>query len=610
MRRYHFFTAVFFLVAILFLFGCADSEENDEGSSSSKGGDNDTEGGDNDTLANPFHAIVDSFLSRNDSMTSYDDADDDDADAYVPIPDIEYDSFLCDIPDPESIGAGKSFSATPSTGTITVYVFDDRSCAPLAGATVILGNNTIMNTDSTGKAVFSTTTHPGYVSAIKPEYNMWTYHTDADVIYFRLSQRYYRDTYYESNASNFRLEGAPLALDNPQSIVDTLTQPFYLGVVFRGFVRERLFTYSDYDEIWVWDGFPMGINDGYGSFTEEFFGNFCAPPFSISIPMPGGSPFEFYGGTDQFRIPLMYNQEVSYNGAMLKLNTDELIGAGLLNQIITDIIGGNDLLDVITPVVKPFINDMLSIAYVGIEPGYQGSTPDLNVVSIDRQTLSLDFSITNPDPAADYFRFLSAEIPNRGLAPIGFGFYDPASTAEIAYNWIPDADYHALAAKTDMLTSALTSSRFSFALQYAEDISEWAGGISLDDADFLPYFDYASTSYDYNNGLLTWDMESAPAADIDAFVVIIDPWRYVYNYYSDLFFVVLPGTARSYQVPDVIGYSPSEWDTAIVIALDLPFDFEEGFDPNQIFAYDFNAASLWVYPSISDTIAEITNFYL
>jgi len=90
-------------------------------------------------------------------------------------------------------------------------------------------------------------------------------------------------------------------------------------------------------------------------------------------------------------------------------------------------------------------------------------------------------------------------------------------------------------------------------------------------------------------------MEGSDTDRIDAFWVFVEPWFYLGT--PEYFSLLLPGDARGVNLIDLdVGWQTGGSGDLVVMALDLPFDYDEGFDPTRLLAYDVTSFSLWSIP--------------
>jgi len=527
------------------------------------------------------------------------DDDTADDDTTPPIPDQEYPSLLCTLPDPEGLGSGIMFGGL-FEGTITVYVYDDETCLPIQNAEVKFQYPGVL-TNYDGKAVLTGVPAGALITANKNEYWVAGYQADAAVMYFRLHPNYYYvfEDYTDTAPGHFTAGDQPLALTAPQSLEEALLNPIYLGFGSPGIARAAALSAGKY--LTADADFEVHFVNPYETIDLTIWTNFYVPDTSVVFDVPGYGPLGFYGAHEEYQVPVHAGTtEMALQGAIAGLNAGQVVDESALLEVINAILDGGDFIDIILPFFKPLVNDALAFPYVGARPSWLlDGSPDVPVYGLDSGKKHVKVDIANPNPDFDYAEMLWAEIPNRALLPMGLKIWD-GKTVKLPYAVIPDADYLALSIKTDLLTSEVYSSRLSIAAQYAEDLTEWKGGLTFDDADFLPPFDPTLTQYDYQTGQLTWELEGSGADRVDMFWLAFMPWWYQD---PEMIMLTLPKEARSLNLAQLFpSMSFDYYDTIFLLAVDLPFDYDDGFDPSRLFGYNLPAFSMWVYPDPAELI--------
>jgi hypothetical protein len=578
---------LYLLLIVIFAFaigvaGCGDDDDDDSSGTTPDVDDDDDDVPDDDD---------------DDPDDDDDDPDDDDDDS-----DTEYDSLICELPDPASLGEGITLGGGPITDNIDVYVYSgidtdgDGICDALANATVLHAGATY-TTDANGYtavpvgAVKSTE----LVTAFFMDYWTWSYQADAAVMYFRLQPDEHNKTYTDSPDGDFTQGGAALGLTNPSTVAGLFLNPISGGFSVPGVSRESLI-YTDFVQGLFTDTFFQVDLNGY---PRDIWTNVYVPAFDYTVP----GLITISADHEMYKVP-MYDSgtEFPIEGFVASLDIGSVVPS--IPEIITiiDCIDTaadlTETLACIDTLVEPLFNDGFDFSYAGAVPDWDGvGTPDIPVVETDQETTVV---VSNPDAGFDYVSFLTAEIPNRALLPLGLGFANALGEAPLDYAEVDDANYMAVVAKTDFLTSNLTSQNFSFALKFADDMTDWNTSIEFTDADFLPNFD-ASTNYDSSTGTITWSLESQ--ATVDAYYVAVTPACFA----CDIVIAVVPGTVTSYTIPATeLGLTLSDSDTVFVFGADLPGDVNiDSFSPTDILAYNISAITLWTNHDMAATIAAL-----
>ena len=566
------------------------------GTSDDSGGSSDGPDGPGQPEPDPFPEPL-PIDNEDDDVNCDDDLADDD----MIIPDQEYSSLLCAVPDPENLGAGKMFGGGPAGGKVTVYVYDDETCEPIVNA-VVKYNYQQYYTDVKGKAVLTGVLTGATITAAKENYWTWGYQVDAAVMYFRLRPEYYFQDCFDSEPGHFTVNGENLGLTNPQNAVEALSNPMYIGLAMPGMGRDAVFATRKY---WAVNyEFALYLLSQEYTTDVYFPDNFYLPDLDVMLSIPGYGDLGIWGVNEEYALPLHpKTPAMPLQGIIAGVEVGNVVNMENLIAVIERILDGGDLLDIFLPLVKPLLNDAIRFPFVGAVPEWiVGGPPDIPVSKVGGNGEELPISISNAAAGFDYLELFGAEVFNRTILPFGIATFEGEPSA-LPYVEIPDADYLAVAAKTDLLSSEFTSSRLSAAAQYADNVGDWGGGVTFDDADFLPFFDPAASQYNTVTGELAWEMEGEGADRIDAFWVVVVPWWYSA---PEMVMFTLPGNARSMNLYDLIaGFDPSIWDHVVILALDLPFNYDEGFDPSRILSYNIRALSLWSYPDAATILSDL-----
>jgi hypothetical protein len=184
------------------------------------------------------------------------------------------------------------------------------------------------------------------------------------------------------------------------------------------------------------------------------------------------------------------------------------------------------------------------------------------------------------------------------LWPIGLKMASDGS-ASVPVAPVENADYVAVVVKTDVLTvlgEGGTIFNVGIAFKFADELSEWSGGVTVDDGtDFLPVF--ADTTEYTAGGVINWSLSDKVA--VDAYVAIaiaVD---------GTVGIALLPGTDDTFDAATAFGYTPNSGgtDTVILVGVDLPagVDINE-FDPTSLLTYDSAAVNVWTNFDLSGII--------
>ncbi|MCC6158691.1 MAG: hypothetical protein IT350_11625 [Deltaproteobacteria bacterium] len=549
--------------------GCGDDDDDDDSAPS----DDDTT--DDDTTDDDSTDDDTTDDDTTDDDTTDDDTTDDDTD-------VEYDSLECDLPDPASLGSGNLIGGGSPTGTIDVYVFDGETCDPIENAEVAHGGATY-TTDVDGYAEVLLTDAAELVTAWEDNHWAWSYTADASVMYFRLRPDEYAGTYSDSDLADFTQDGTPLSLA-ATTLGNLFSSPIYLGAALPGISLETLFG-ADYDNFFTQGAFDLTLNTGSPEVTEVPL-NVYLPGIDITVLTYGVE-----GENPQYAVPVNSAAATSpVEGFVAAVDVAAAIpNLATLTSVITCVVANpDDILGCVSSLIEPILNEGLTIQYAGADPGWDGAgAPDIEVADGSAKG-SFDVAIANPDASYDYLAIAGALIPNRAILPTALGLADGNGDLTLDTIAIPDADYGVLVGQTDLLVSGLTSMNFSFAIRWAESLSDWSTGVDLDaDTDFLPNFDAGNTSYDDVTGELSWALEAGDAPDVYQIVYVPEGQKVV--------FAQVPGTATSWEPPVTeMGIVPGEGDIVVIFGIDLPDDVDvDAYNPLAVPALKSSAVNLW-----------------
>ncbi len=555
--------------------GCGDDDDDDDSGSPSDDDTTDDDATDDDSTDD----------DSTDDDTADDDTDDDTADDDT---DVEYDSLECDLPDPASLGGGKLIGGVAPTGTIDVYVFDGETCDPIENAEVAHSGATYI-TDADGHAEVTLTDAAALVTAWEDNHWAWSYTADASVMYFRLRPDEYAGTYSDSDPADFTQGSTALDLD-ATALSNLFSSPIYLGAALPGISLETLFG-ADYDNFFTQGSFDLTLNTGSPEVTEIPL-NVYLPGIDITVLTYGVE-----GENPQFAIPVNSAAATSpVEGFVAGVDVAAAIpNLATLTSVITCVVANpDDILGCVSDLIEPILNEGLTIDYAGADPSWDGAgAPDIEVADGSAKG-SYDVSIANADSSYDYLAISGAIIPNRAILPTALGLADDNGDLTLDTIAIPDADYGVLVGQTDLLTSGLTSMNFSFAIRWAESLSEWSSGVDLNaDADFLPNFDAGNTSYDEVTGELSWALEAGDAPDIYQIVYVPEGQKVI--------FAQVPGAATSWEPPVTeMGIVPGEGDFVVIFGIDLPDGVDvNSYNPLSVPAMKSSAVNLWTNLELS-----------
>ena len=562
------------------------------------GDDDDSGGGDDDTADDDVtdDDITDDDIVDDDT-TDDDTTDDDTADDDTADDDVVYPPLFCQLPDPAGLGEGITVGGGAITDTIDVYVYDSATCDPINGATVI-GGGDVETTGADGHAVLTLTKAATMVTAYMDGYWTWAYKADAQVMYFRL-QGSPTITYNDSDFGTLKYNGTALPLENPSSGLTELLNGVYAGGAVPGISRASLLNYDLSNGLLTQGTFSLSydvniIGSDPISDAIDLPYNIYMPTLDYSFAIPLLVNVSVLGDNPQIKVPVATGTtEMPIEGVALGIVLKNVLDTEALIGIITALINGDDITQVLLDLLPGLLSDGISFPYVGANPTW-GATgaPDIDMVPITAKA-AINLTVGNPDADFDYLPILAAEIPNRALLPLSVKFLE-GTTVALPYAEIPDANYVMVLGKTDLLTSGLTSINIGFALKFADDISEWSGGVTINDSEFLPMFDSVATNYNDTTGLVSWDL--AGKATMDAVLVIYAPS--CDNCPTVL--ALVPGSDTSYQAPAELGITPAVDDVVVLVGIDLPDGVDiNNWDPTALLTYDSAAINMWTNYDLS-----------
>ncbi len=550
---------------------------------------------------------VDDDDNDNDDATPDDDDNDDDNDDATPdddddndddsSPQTVYPQVTCTLPDPGSI-APNTVGGGAITTTVTAYVFDNFTCAPITSATV---NGQAV--DSTGKVVLDMTT-PAPVTAMAAGYWTWSYTANANTMYFRL-QTSSSTAWAVSSAGNFQSGGTDLALSNPNttSIGTVLTSPIYLGATIPGISRKTVLE-TDFDNIFAASANDWDLTYGYNvksskTGTIALPANIYFPPINVDISILGygGSAS---GGNPSYMIPVNPAPATTtqpVEGFVLSATVGNAISLSSLIALIPAIIANpSDIIADLLPLVPDVINKALAFEYAGVNPTWDGtSAPNLDTVDIPAAKETVDVTVANAEGGYNYLTVLAGEVPNVAFWPIGLQLADSTGAATIAAAPLTDADYMLAVAKTNLLTilgGATQPLVVELATKFAGNLNDLAT-VSVDNnADFVTEFDPNNTAY--TNGTVSWALGSDTTLAPDLFVVIVKPTT------GSVGIALVPNTVLTFDAATIFGYTPATTDTVILASVKFPTGpTANAYDPTTILAYDLAGINVWTNYNIA-----------
>lgn len=588
-----------FLAALPFVqSGCGDDDDDD---------DNDTGGNITPPVDDDQSPADDDDTGPDDDDTTPDDDDDDDNDNDNDNnddndTDVQYESIYCAIPDPESIGDGLSIGGGQLSGTLTVYVYSDKDCSAIAGASVIAGDATV-ETNEDGKATITITDKAAVlVTAYKSGYQAWSYQADAAVMYFRLCPADYGVTYNSTSSGEFYENGQAMELTNPAingigELLNLLNQPIYLGLALPNICRKSFFSLDLYSVITELT-YQIDIDTPMGGYYMVLWHNVYAPALAINnvlgitLSMTDHAFYQFPKNPDATLFP--------YGAFLLDADLGAVLNLQTLTELIQEWLNTGDITQAILALVPSLIADGMTIINAGLDPEYDGvAEPNLETADLLAKG-GFTATIDNPATDADYLGLFLAEVPNRILTPLTITMADENGDMAINSTDFVDSDYILAAAKTNLFSSSFDSSDISIQFQYGQETSRWASGAEFAEADFLPYFDAANTTYNPVSKTIAWQLGGDKAA-ADAYFLLVLP----INEGQPTIAATLPGDVESYTIPPELNYSPSYDDTVFLFAIDLPDEVDtNSWDPFSILAYDSAAISMWVNRPLIDVLME------
>ena len=255
----------------------------------------------------------------------------------------------------------------------------------------------------------------------------------------------------------------------------------------------------------------------------------------------------------------------------------------------TCLTGGSGLVQCLAPYIPTALNEALGVAYVGVDPVWNGAgAPELESVT-PQHTLPL--AVANSASGYDYLGIIGADVPHRALVPFGLAIAQSGAGA-LDYVEVTDAAYITGLIATDLLASDLTKAHFSAAIKYTTDLSAWTSGVSFDAAaDFLPWFDDANTSYNGATGEVSWTLAAGGGQSPDLYMLAYIPACKG----CKVIFAQVPGTETSYQVPtSAMNITPSSNDVVLLFGFKLPSGVDiNAYNPVGILGYDLAAVNFW-----------------
>jgi len=600
MKRNNWLFILILLLGLGLVLGACGGDDDDDSSSS---GDDDTSVEDDDDTGGQ-----DDDTDVDDDDTTPDDDDDDttdDDDDDTEPEDTEYGPVICAIPDPEGLGDDITVGGAVVGGVIATYVYDDATCNPIAGADV---NGVV--TDANGYAEVNATKGETLVAAVADGYFGWAIKADAGVMYFRLQPVETSGSFTDSSDGEFLADGQSLGLTNPSgtytiaNLLSLLDSTIFIGGAVPGLNRNTLLSTDFTNGLLPTTSWPLtyeyemkdkaanaGSKDGD---TIDMPRNVYFPSLDVDINLIGLVTASASGVNEAYQIPVNTTwSEVPIEGLVASIVAGEAVSVDLIINLITN---PDDLIEALMAALPKIINDALMIDHVAGDPAWSGTgAPDMEVVDPIAAKNNVAVTISGAVAGYDYLGIMASEVPNRLLVPQSIKLFDSgAATFPVAA--MPDSDYVLAVAKTNVLEVLAGSGdpvELNMAMKYAENLSEFTGGITLaDGADFLPVF-ADTTAYNDTTGVLTWALSDK--ASVDAYVVIVDPNQ------DDVFemgIAVLPGTENTFDITTFGAVTPSVDDVLVLIGLDLP----EGVSLNEfnlpgIIGYNSSAINIWTnYP--------------
>ena len=587
MKLVSYFIILSALVMIPVLTGCGDDDDDSRGGSGDDDNDSylptDDDAGDDDAADDD---------TADDVTTDDDTTDDDTADDDTVDDDTTYPSLRCEF-DPESIGGGNSVGGGAITDQITVYTYDHYTCQPVEGFSILHNDQTTL-TDADGKAVLTSDAGAQRVTVTKDGYHrVWTYEADAQVMYFRVTPNEDGSSYADSEPAQFMLGDTPVSLENPTvdgavDIGNLITYPVFLGGVLPGLARDLVLFY-DLATFQTKATFPVELNLGSDE-TTDLPANLYLP--AIEIDLFG---YGVVGAHAEYQVPARVSWDTNpIEGGMLSVSLGEFLDADTLLGIITDLIGGALIEEIIAEYAIPLVNQAVAMDFASVNPEWNGTdVPDLEAVEVNPDN-TIPFTVANPAEETDYVGLLWAEIRNRASIPLGLKIAEEGAAA-LPYGTVPEADYRVWAVKTNWFATGMVYGAISVLCKYTDEVSDWSEGVEFDDADFLPYFD-ESSDFDYLTGEMTWSLvEGQSRATVDAYLFYFSPACASTAEECPTLFAVLPGSANSYTViADEFGMTLSPDDTYVLVGVDLPDDVDVNeFDPTKMVDYDYTAFNFY-----------------
>lgn len=606
MKRNNWLLVLTLLLGLGLVLGACGGDDDDDDSSS---GDDDTSPDDDDDTGGDD----DDTTPDDDDDTTPDDDDDndttpDDDDDTEPA-DTEYDPVVCAIADPESLGGNLTVGGDVVGGVIATYVYDDATCQPVAGADV---NGVVTNADGYAE-VPAEAKGATLVAAIADGYFGWAIKADAGVMYFRLQPVETAGSFTDSAEGEFVADGQALGLTNPTgtytiaNLLNLLDSTIFLGGAIPGLNRNTLLSTDFTNGLLPTTTWPLTYEyemDKAGAAKEgetiDMPKNVYFPSLDVDINIIGLVTASASGVNETYQVPVNAAwSEVPIEGLVASIVAGEAVSVDLIIDLISN---PDDIIEALMAALPKIINDALMIDHVAGDPAWGGTgAPDLEVVDPIAAKSDVAVTINGAVAGYDYLGIMASEVPNRLLVPQSIKLFD-SGAATFPAATMPDSDYVMAIAKTNALEVLGGSDEpveLNLVLKYAENLSEFTSGITINDAtDFLPVF-ADTTAYNEATGVLTWALSKK--ATPDAYVVIVDPAQ------DDVFemgIAVLPGTDSTFDITTFGAVTPSVDDVLVLIGLDLPEGVTlDEFNLPGIIGYNSSAITIWTnYP-----IAELLN---